>query len=150
MNAFADTSFLYALYRPQPNSHAADTFLEKAGEPLHVSSLVLFEFRQSARFQAFRFSKDRTQGFSEREARRMLAALDENIAAGAVAVVPADWTEVHSTAERLSYRYTIKGGHRAFDILHIATAVYIKAQRFLTFDKNQSILTKAAGLQALP
>jgi predicted nucleic acid-binding protein len=150
MNVFADTSFLYALYRPQQNSLVADAFLEKIREPLHVSSLVLFEFRQSARFQVFRFSKDKTQGFSKREANRMLSALDENIAGGAVAVVPVDWMEVHSIAEQLSSRYTATGGHRALDILHLATAIHLKAHQFLTFDKNQTALTKATGLEIKP
>jgi predicted nucleic acid-binding protein len=135
MNVFADTSFLYALYRPQQNSLVADAFLEKIREPLHVSSLVLFEFRQSARFQVFRFSKDKTQGFSKREANRMLSALDENIAGGAVAVVPVDWMEVHSIAEQLSSRYTATGGHRALDILHLATAIHLKALQFPTLIK---------------
>jgi predicted nucleic acid-binding protein len=149
MNVFADTSFLYALYRPQQNSLVADAFLEKIREPLHVSSLVLFEFRQSARFQVFRFSKDKTQGFSKREANRMLSVLDENIAGGAVAVVPVDWMEVHSIAEQLSSRYTATGGHRALDILHLATAIHLKAPQFLTFDKNQSALTRATGLEVM-
>ena len=150
MNAFADTSFLYALYRQQENSLAADAFLERVREPVYVSSLVLFEFRQSARFQAFRFSKDRTQGFSKREAQLMLAALEENIAGGAVAIVPADWKEVHSAAEQLSSRYTMTRGHRALEILHVATAIHLRVPQFLTFDKNQAALTEAAGLEVRP
>ncbi|HEV3210254.1 MAG TPA: type II toxin-antitoxin system VapC family toxin [Chthoniobacterales bacterium] len=150
MNAFADTSFLYALYRQQENSFAADAFVQRAREPVHVSSLVLFEFRQSARFQVFRFSKDRAQGFSKREAQLMLATLEENIASGAVAIVPVDWKQVHSTAEQLSSRYTMTGGHRALDILHAATAIHLKVLQFLTFDKNQSDLTKRAGLEVGP
>jgi len=150
MNAFADTSFLYALYRPQENSPVADKFLETVREPVHVSSLVLFEFRQSTRFQVFRFSKDRTQGFSKREAQLMLAVLQENIADGAVVIAPVDWQEVHSIAERLSSRYTTTGGHRALDILHVSTAIHLKAQLLLTFDKNQIALTKAAGLEIRP
>jgi predicted nucleic acid-binding protein len=150
MNAFADTSFLYALYRQQENSLDADTFLEKAREPVHVSSLVLFEFRQSARFQVFRFSKDKKQGFSKREALLMLTALEENITNGAVAIVPVDWKEVHSTAEQLSSQYATIGGYRALDILHVATAIHLRAPQFLTFDKNQAALTKAAGLDVRP
>jgi predicted nucleic acid-binding protein len=150
MNVFADTSFLYALYRPQQNSLAADALLEKIGGPLHVSSLVLFEFRQSARFQVFRYSKDETQGFSKREANRMLSALDQNITGGAVEVVPVDWMEVHSIAEQLSSRYTSTGGHRALDILHLATAIHLKAPQFLTFDTNQCTLTRATGLEVRP
>jgi predicted nucleic acid-binding protein len=150
MNAFADTSFLFALYRPQENSQAADAFLRKAREPLHISSLVLLEFRQSARYQAFRFSRDRTQGFSKREAQLMLAVLQENIAGGAVMIVPVDWQEVHSMAEQLSSRFTVSGGHRLLDILHVSTAIYLKARKLLTFDKDQINLTKSAGLEIGP
>jgi predicted nucleic acid-binding protein len=150
MNAFADTSFLYALYRQQENSAVADAFLQTAREPVQVSSLVLFEFRQSARYQVFRFTKDRTQGFSNREAQLMLAILQENIASGAVAIIPVDWQEVHSIAERLSSRHTMTGGHRALDILHVSTAIHLKARLLLTFDKNQITLTKAAGLKVRP
>jgi predicted nucleic acid-binding protein len=82
----ADTSFLFALYRSQENSQVADGFLQKAREPLHISSLVLLEFRQSARYQAFRFSRDRTQGFSKREAQLMLAVMQENIGSRAMRV----------------------------------------------------------------
>jgi predicted nucleic acid-binding protein len=80
----------------------------------------------------------------------MLSALDENIAGGTVAVVPVEWMEVHSIAEQLSSRYTATGGHRALDILHLATAIHLKALQFLTFDKNQSALTKATGLEVRP
>jgi predicted nucleic acid-binding protein len=150
MNAFADTSFLFALYRQQENSQPADTFLQKAREALHISSLVLLEFRQSARYQAFRFSRDRAQGFPKREGQLMLAALQENIAGGAVMIVPVDWQEVHSMAEQLSSRFTMTGGHRLLDVLHVSTAIHLKARKLLTFDKNQIILTKSAGLEVGP
>jgi len=150
MNAFADTSFLFALYRPQENSQAADAFLQKASEPLHISSLVLLEFRQSARYQAFRYSRDRAQGFSKREAQLMLAVLQENIGAGAIMIVPVDWQEVHSTAEQLSSRFTVTGGHRLLDILHLSTAIHLKAQKLLTFDQIQIDLTKSTGLEVGP
>jgi predicted nucleic acid-binding protein len=150
MNAFADTSFLYALYRQQENSPVADALIGKAREPVCVSSLVLFEFRQSARLQVFRFLKDKTQGFSKREAQLMLAILEENIAIGALAIVPVDWQDVHSAAERLSSRHIATGGHRALDILHVATAIHLKVRNVLTFDKNQTALAKAAGLEVRP
>jgi predicted nucleic acid-binding protein len=34
-------------------------------------------------------------------------------------------------------RLQVTGGHRAFDILHVAAAVYLGADEFLTFDSNQ-------------
>ncbi len=128
MKAFADTSFLYALYRQQDNSHLADAFVLRSREPIHASSLVISEFRQSARFQVFRHSKDRSTGFSKRAANQMLDVLQENINGGAILLIPVQWPEVHSTAERLSAQYTLAGGHRALDILHVATALRARSR----------------------
>lgn len=150
MKAFADTSFLYALYRQQDNSNLADAFVARTREPIHASSLVIYEFRQSARFQAFRYSKDRTSGFSKRVVNQILEVLQENIQSGAIVLIPVEWPEVHSTAERLSAQYTATGGHRALDVLHVATALQVEAERLLTFDANQSALARAEGLEVAP
>lgn len=147
---FADTSLLCALYREQDNSPDADRVMKQKAEPVHVSSFVLFEFRQSTRFQAFRFSKDRTQGFSRQEALRMLDMLQANITAGRIVVSPVEWQDVHSIAEKLSAQHTMTGGHRALDVLHIATALHLKAREFLTFDGNQTELAKVVGLKVKP
>lgn len=148
MNAFADTSLLCPLYREQENSRDADRLMSREPGPVALSSLVIFEFRQSARLQAFRFSKDRSQGFSKAEALRMLEALQANIREGCFTIAPVeDWAGVFSIAEELSAQHTMEGGHRSFDVLHVATALRLKARRFLTFDARQAALAKAAGLE---
>jgi hypothetical protein len=40
----------------------------------------------------------------------------------------------------------LKGGHRGFDILHVASALVVEAECFLTFDDNQRKLAQAEGL----
>jgi predicted nucleic acid-binding protein len=45
---------------------------------------------------------------------------------------------------------TATGAHRAFDILHVAAAVHLGADEFLTFDSNQRKLALAAGLNPGP
>ena len=50
MIAFPDTSFLCALYVRQDNSSRAAAYFQKMPEPLSVSGLLLYEFRQSIRF----------------------------------------------------------------------------------------------------
>jgi len=147
---FADTSLLCALYREQDNSPDADHLMRRKIEPVHVSSLVLFEFRQSTRLQVFRYSKDRTHGFSKREAQGMLDMLQANITAGSIVVSPVEWQEVHKIAEKLSSQHTMNSGHRALDVIHVATALHLKAREFLTFDGNQSALARAAGLKVSP
>jgi len=150
MMPFADTSLLGTLYRRQDNSDQADALVESLNGPLGISSLVVLEFRQSARLQVFRFSKDRTQGAPKAETERMLAALDRNLAAGAWEVIPVDWGDVHSLAERNSARHTAARSDRALDILHVATALHAGAKTFVTLDANQAALAKAEGLRAKP
>ncbi len=53
-------------------------------------------------------------------------------------------------AERLSAAYTKANGYRAFDILHIATALVLEAEEFISFDGNQRKLAAAEGLRVKP
>ena len=53
MIAYLDTSFLCALYRFQVNSAVAARHAAQMPEALHVASPLLFEFRQSLRWQSF-------------------------------------------------------------------------------------------------
>jgi len=92
--AYPDTSFLCALYVAQSTSAAAIAFYRQMKEPLHVSALLLGEFRQSVRFQIFRHGRDSTQGYARKTGLEALAKLQSNLDAGALIVVPADWAEV--------------------------------------------------------
>jgi predicted nucleic acid-binding protein len=147
MISFGETSFLCALYRTQDNSGEADSFMAARSGPIAVTSLVLWEFRQSVRLQVYRFTQDRTQGFSTREAEGILASLAANLKAGAFTLKSADWPRVHQLAEDLSRQYTSTHGHRAMDILHVASALHLEAEEFLTFDQKQGSLAAAIGIK---
>ena len=147
MTAYPDTSFLCALYRQQDNTEQAIACRASMKEPLAGTVLLLFEFRQSVRFQTWLHSKDARKGYGEKEGARMLADLQGDMDSGLVEIVPPDWAKVHSRAEQLSAQHTRKGGHRGFDILHVATALELGAKEFLTFDGRQTTLAKAAGLK---
>ena len=150
MNFYPDTSFLCALYREQENSKQADTIFRNLPEALSVTALLLFEFRQSVRLQAFLHRSDASKGYGESEALLMLADLESDLEGGVLQILPVDWAKVISTAEQLSAKHTGKGGHRGFDLLHIATALELEAKEFLTFDARQKALAKAAGLKVKP
>lgn len=150
MIAFPDTSFLCALHRQQANSGEAARFFAAMPEELHISPLLLYEFRQSVRFQVFLHSKDKLKGYGKPVADAALAKAQMNITSGALVIVSADWADVHAIAERLSAQYTPTMGHRAFDILHTATALHLGARQFLSFDSNQRKLAAAEGMKALP
>lgn len=143
---FPDTSFLCSLYVPQGTSARAISFMNRQASALEVSSLLLFEFRQSVQFQVFRNSKDRSQGYPLAMAQAALAALQADVKAGALHLAAVDWADVHQRAEHLSLHHTRSGGHRTVDILQVATALHLGATTFLTFDANQKNLAEAEGL----
>ena len=150
MTAYPDTSFLCALYRQQDNSREAATHFKAMTEPLHVTSLLLYEFRQSSRLQVWLHSRDTKKGFLEMDCERALADLQSDLDSGAVVIVPAEWAEVHQTAERLSSAHTKAQGYRALDTLHVATALHLDAKEFLSFDERQRKLARAEGLAVKP
>jgi predicted nucleic acid-binding protein len=150
MIAFPDTSFLCALYVQQDNSPAAAAHFAALPEALAVSSLLLYEFRQSVRFQIWLHARDKSRGYPRTVAQTALDQLQMNLDAGALVAVPADWPEVHKLAEALSSRHTIAAGHRSLDVLHVATALHLRAPDFFTFDANQRKLCVAEKLKAKP
>lgn len=143
---FPETSFLCAIYREQENSPLADQSRTEISDPLPVSPLVLFEFRQSVRLQVRLHRNNRKLGFGAREGQALLRDLQSDLSSGVMTVLPADWAGVLSLAEMLSAKHTESGGHRFADILHVATALQIGAATFLTFDANQRCLAEAEGL----
>lgn len=146
MTTYLDTSFLCALYRAQENSPQAAAYFQAMPEPLLVTTLLLFEFRQAVRFQIRLYRYDPRKGYSQKEGTKMLRDLKSDLISGALVVMPAPWAQIHSGAERLSELYTDANGHRTMDILHVATAIELGAGTFLTFDGNQKKLAEKEGL----
>jgi predicted nucleic acid-binding protein len=119
--------------------------MAKQSTALAGTSLLFYEFRQSVQFQVFRHRKDKTQGYSAAAAQVSLAVFQANIAAGVFQTPSVDWADVHRLAERLSFQFTAKRGHRSFDVLHVAPALHLGAGEFLTFDRNQKKLAEAGA-----
>jgi predicted nucleic acid-binding protein len=146
MIAYPDTTFLCAIYRKQANSAMAAAHFAGMREPLHVATPLLFEFRQSVRWQVYLHQNEPTKGYDRPTATAALAQLQADMASGAVVTVPVDWADVASIGERLSAQYTWTKGYRGFDVLHVATALHLGAADFLTFDARQKQLAEAEGL----
>lgn len=146
MKAFPDTSFLCSVYREQVHSPKADAWMESRQDPLPVSSLLILEFKQSVRLQNFLFKNDRTRGFPEREGAAMIRDLQADLAGGLLQMTAPDWAEVHRLAEELSGKHTAADGHRLADLLHLATAIFLGSEIFLSFDERQRNLAVAEGL----
>jgi len=146
MSVYPDTSFLCSLYREQEHSSSADEYRDSMTGPLPFSRLLEFEFLQAIELQVWLHAQDRTKGYSRHQADQMIADWESDVAAGLNRLVSVDHDLVLGLARKLSRNRTAQGGHRTLDILHVATAVHLQAETFLTFDARQRQLAEASGL----
>ncbi len=135
-----DTSFLFSLYGNDAHAPMSLRWISNCTHPLTLTSLNAYELGNAFRLAVFR--KMITPHESEKSLKMFEAAIDH----GRIIIAPCKLTEVVETASRLSTTYTPKGGHRGFDILHIAGALTLGADEFLTFDLNQTKLANVVGL----
>jgi len=150
LSVYPETSFLFSLYLPRPSSElAAKTFSVLAGA-LPVTTLLLYELESALRLAAWMNAQDKHKGISTQMAQVALARLDADLESGVLEVVPCDFANVIALSRKLSNARTWRGGHRSFDLLHIATSRHLKAKRFLSFDVAQRKLAEAEGLKVGP
>ena len=107
---------------------------------LTITALSEYELGNALRFSEFR------KGIAPGEAALFCAQFEADRASGRLQLQVCNLAGVVDEAKRLSATYTVAGGHRGFDILHVATALIVKAQQLLTFDGNQKKLAEAEGL----
>jgi predicted nucleic acid-binding protein len=147
VTAYPDTSFLCSLYREQEHSPLADDYRDSMSEPLHFTRLLEFEFLQSIELQVWLHAADRSKGYPRPVADQMIADWQADVAAGLNRVVSFDMDAVLGLASTYSHQRTARGGNRTLDILHVATAVHLRAREFLTFDGRQKKLARHAGMK---
>jgi predicted nucleic acid-binding protein len=139
-----DTSFLFSLFGSDTHTAAALNWARQTKKPIAVTALNRYEFANAIRFAAFR------KVVSQSDALLSLAAFDADLKQGILQLTPCDLAAVVREADRMSELHTLAGGHRAFDILHIAATRVLKATTLLTFDLNQRKLASAVGLSVGP
>jgi predicted nucleic acid-binding protein len=150
LSAYPDTSFLFSLYLQRPSSAAAAGAFASLRGSLPVTTLLLYEFENAARMAAWMYTRERNKGFSTQVAQIALARLEADLDNGVLEIIPCDFVAVINLARKLSNARTWRGGHRTFDLLHIATARHLKAKRFLSFDTDQREVAEAEGLKVGP
>ena len=136
----ADTSFLFSLYGNDAHTPRALAWMKSQRRPLTLTSLNEFELGNALRFAEFR------KGIAAGEAALFWAQFEADRAGGRIHIHVCNLADVVEEAKRISATHTRAGGHRGFDILHVATALVMKARRLLTFDGNQKKLAEAEGL----
>lgn len=140
MPIYADTSFLAAIYIPESSSAQALVIMQRLSEPLPFTPFHRHELRNGIRLRVFR------REITALQRREAFAAIEADLKGEILAHTPIPWTETFRRAEDLAFAHTETLGVRSFDILHVGLALVFNATEFLTFDKRQAALARAAGL----
>jgi predicted nucleic acid-binding protein len=139
-----DTSFLFSLYGRDQHTSRAVAEANRLSAPLALSPLNEYEFLNAVRFAVFRGVLPASDGSA------MQTDFEADKASGRLILVICNLAAVVAEAKRLSATHTQTGGHRAFDVLHVAAALHMGADTFLSFDANQRALAAAERLGVNP
>ena len=144
VDGYADSSFLLSLLRVDSNHEAAMRYMAECGETLAFNPLHRVELRNALRnAQAF-------GQITENERRLAFRQIEQDLQAGLLIYTRVSWTDVFRLADELSNKHSGKEGQRTIDLLHVALAVECGARIFLSFDRQQRSLAKAANLTVKP
>jgi predicted nucleic acid-binding protein len=142
VSAYADTSFLVSLYVLDANSAHAAARMKQASLPIFLTPLGEIELTNAFCLRLFR------KELVSREVERAQALFAGDIASGVFERKPLT-PAVFDTAKRIARKRTPRYGTRTLDVLHVASALVLRADTFYTFDLNQAKLARAEGLAVL-
>ena len=143
MTAYADSSFITKLYLKEPLSPLAFATLGTMPAPVRISELTELEARNA--FNSAVFDKRITPA----EAATALNQLQTDMASGLLISSPLSAT-TYSHAAALSDRHTPQLRTRTLDLIHVAAALELNVDTFLSFDNNQKKAASAEGMTLLP
>jgi predicted nucleic acid-binding protein len=141
LKAYADSSFIVALYLQRQSSPIAAAFMQQQGVPLPFNPWHRLEVRNAIRLAVFHRVIDSHQGKTQ------LKQVDADLRKETlIAHVAIDWVSALREAEKLGATHNESIGCRSADLFHIAAAIEWGADHFLTFDERQKKMAKAVGL----
>jgi len=139
VSVYADTSFLVSLYVLDANSERASAHIQQAQFPILLTSLGQLELANAISLRLFR--KELVPG----KIKAARALLQKDLVDGVLSIKPLT-TSIFEKALQMARQRTPQLGTRTPDILHVASALELKADAFYTFDRNQEKLARAEGL----
>ncbi len=128
MTVTADASFLVSLYGVDVNTPAARAWMAANAEPILLTGALRFETENALRLACFRGR------ITVDELTQALSEIESDLVHGILISAPLA-SDLHWEAcRRISAAHTLTNGSRTFDITHIAAALVLKADTFLSFD----------------
>jgi hypothetical protein len=153
VRTYADSSFILRLVTGETDSPETIAEYRRLGSPkLFFLPLHALEVRNAILQRAFHQRRSISSGERQSVARERdtaMARLERLIARCALLDVTVDMDLVFSRAADLSTAYTERIGARAIDLLHVAGALTLESELFLTSDVRQADLAKAEELKVV-
>jgi predicted nucleic acid-binding protein len=153
MRSYADSSFILRLVTGEADSPQVIAEYRRLDAPrLFYLPLHALEVRNAILQRAFHQRRSLPSGERApvaRERDAALARLDHLLARRALLDVALDQDTVFARAAKLSGAHTERMGARAIDILHVAGALTLESEQFLTTDLRQAQLAKAEGMKVV-
>jgi predicted nucleic acid-binding protein len=147
MTIYADTSFVVASRVPQ------DTFYTQAVNWFGANQDEVWLWSPWHRIEVFNTIRqltrnpDSKRSISVSEAKAMIYRLEADVRCGYFLHLEADWRDVLRAASEISADNGFDRGCRATDVLHVAYAVELVSDLFVSFDDEQLELARNAGLK---
>lgn len=151
MRAYADSSLILRLITGESGAQQAAAEYRRLGRPsLFYLPIHALEVENAIRQRAFHERRVLPSGRRASIAHERDAALARLVAwvkRGALKELVIDMDVAVDRARRLSTAHAEQVGARAIDLLHVACALLLESEAFLTSDQRQAALAKAEGLQ---
>jgi predicted nucleic acid-binding protein len=153
VRTYADSSFILRLVTGETDSPETIAEYRRLGSPrLFFLPLHALEVRNAILQRGFHQRRSISSGRRQHVARERdtaLARLEHLLSRGALLDVTLDMDAAIIRAANLSTAHTERLGARAIDLLHVAGALTLECELFLTTDARQAQLAKAEGLKVV-
>jgi predicted nucleic acid-binding protein len=128
------------LYCLDVHSAGAAQAVEKSRPSMLLTSLTELELTNALELRVFR--KEASAAEIRAARRELQSHIDDGFFV--MAVMPAT---VYELARRIALKQTASAGTRTLDILHVASAILLRAEAFWTFDSRQAKVAQGEGLK---
>ncbi|MBN2124503.1 MAG: type II toxin-antitoxin system VapC family toxin [Deltaproteobacteria bacterium] len=138
---YVDTSVIVKLYVKETLSREVASWIRANNEAIPLTLFHDLEFNNAVQLKQFRSE------ITHEEAITIASTRQEHEDKGIYYRPSINWAEAFQCGIDLSREHTGTIGSRSLDILHIASALTMKADRFLTLDERQMELALLVGLK---
>lgn len=145
MRLYADTSWWFAFKCRRDTHHPrAITLFDRYPE----AEVLWTPWQRLEVFNSFR-QAERVGLVQAGESRQLVRLLEQEVRLTYWSHVEFDWTDAVRTACEVGAAHSLALPVRGMDLFHVAIALEVAADAFLSFDSDQNALAQAAGLPLL-